>query len=190
MMVYQKTTRVGVLYTPTENNSIVTVDELRKVARVYKAEIIAIPFKIQDGLPVATNAVEALHKMRDMGVEWLYLPPDSFLGTQARDLVIPTAHDLGLLTFASTEQLMKAGAAFGLICPYFELGQLAAEKAKLILVNKHSPENIKIDTVERFTHVVNDAVVQKLGVTISPKIRPDITTIRIDPAEKPSSSPR
>lgn len=186
MMVYRPTKRIGALYTPTENNSIVTIDELRKTAQRYDVELIATPFELHDGKPVATNAVEALKKMSDSGVEWLYLPPDRFLGVQARDLVIPTAHKLSLITFASTEQLMQAGAAFGLVCPYFELGVLAANKAKLILVNKRHPEHILIDTVERFTHQINEEAVQRLGVKIPQMIRADAKTVRINPPQPPA----
>ena len=188
MMVYRNSRKIGALYTPTENNSVVTIDELRKTAQRYGVELVTIPFMLQDGKPVATNAVEALQKMKSEGVEWLYLPPDSFLGVQARDLVIPTAHSLGLITFASTEQLMQAGAAFGLVCPYFELGVLAANKAKLILVNKRDPAHIPVDTVERFTHQINDEAVQRLGIKIPQMIRADISTVRIQSPPPPASA--
>lgn len=166
MMAYRPAQKIGVLYTPTEKNSVAAVESLKKLAQSFGIEVIAIPFVLQQGLPVATNAVDSLKLMKDQQVEWLYLPPDSFLGQQARDLVIPSAHALGIATFASTEQLMQAGASFGLICPYLQLGQLVGEKAKKILVDEISAADIPMDTIPRFHHQVNLTAIEMLGITI------------------------
>lgn len=166
MMAYKPAQKIGVLYTPTEKNSVVAVESLKKLAQSFGIEVIAIPFTLQQGLPVATNAMDALKLMKEQQVEWLYLPPDSFLGQQARDLVIPSAHALGIATFASTEQLMQAGAAFGLICPYVELGKLIGTKAKKILVDEVSAADVSMDTIQRFHHQVNLAAIERLDIAV------------------------
>lgn len=165
MMVYKPGKKIGILYTPTENNSVATVRAMIEEAGLYKVEVIAIPFEIVDGIPNSANAERALLEMKKYGVEWLYLPPDSFLGTQARDLVVPTANRLGIASFASTEQLMLTGATFGLLCPYLEVGELAAKKAIQILDGVPA-SSIRIDTVERFRHQMNPVAARRLNIQV------------------------
>ena len=52
--------------------------------------------------------------MKDQKVDWLYLPPDSYLGTQAKASSF-RGDGRRASTFASTEQLMETGALTGLI---------------------------------------------------------------------------
>ena len=155
MMIYRPARKVGVIYSPTENNSVVTVKQLISFAQGFNVEVIAIPFDVVDGKVTSTNAIAALDKLKAAGVDWLYLPPDSYLGTQAKDLVIPGAHARGIPTFASTEQLMEAGAIVGLVSSYIELGQLAAEQAEEILKKKVKPADIDVTSVNKFQHQID-----------------------------------
>lgn len=164
MMAFKTTKTICVLYTPTENNSVVTLSVLKELASRHQVQILSAAFNVQNGVPNSSNAVDAIEDFKDKGCEWLYLPPDTFLGSQVRDLVIPTAHKHGLMTFASTEQIMNAGAAFGLISKYFELGVLTAEKAEQILVQNVLPSSIPIDTVERFHLQMNSTVLKSLKI--------------------------
>jgi putative ABC transport system substrate-binding protein len=82
---------------------------------------------------------------------WPYLPADSVLGTQAQDVVIPTAIGIGMPTFASTEQLMQAGARSGLLSKYHSVGQFTAHKVEQIRLEKTAPEAVPIETPKRFS---------------------------------------
>lgn len=177
MMVYRPGKKIGVLYTPTENNGRISAELMVDLGKQFNVEVIAIPFDQLNGIPISTNAKEALRRMKDEGCEWLYLPPDTYLGTQAEKLVIPTAHELGLITFASNERLMNLGAAFGLVAPYFEVGQLAGEQAYQILVKKTPPHKIPIIPAKRFQHQMNSTALKQLKLNISPTLLADITDV-------------
>ena len=81
-----RSSRIGILYTPTEQNSVVVVEEVREVSQRLGFTVIAKPLKF--------NAAQAGHRRRRAGddpglkkqnVDWLYLPPDSYLGTQTQE---------------------------------------------------------------------------------------------------------
>jgi putative tryptophan/tyrosine transport system substrate-binding protein len=163
MLAYREVKKIGMLYTPSEINSVVIVDELKQLAEKHRIEVVFIPFAMVDGKPSAANTREALLTMKKEGVGWLYLPPDSFLGQQTEKQVIPMANELGIPTFASTEQLMLTGATFGLLSSYYELGVIAAGKAVDILVDGKRPATIPIDRPPRFLRKVNVAAAEKLG---------------------------
>jgi putative ABC transport system substrate-binding protein len=164
MASYRPFKSLGILYTPTEQNSVVVVEEVREVSKRLGFSVIARPLKLDANKKVtAEGAPEMVRdlKLRD-GVEWLYLPPDSYLGTQAQKIIIPAAMSVGLPAFASTEQLMETGALTGLVSRYHSIGQFTAYKAEQILVNKVPPSKIPVETLTRFALQVRMDVAEQL----------------------------
>src|SRR5262245_24415472 len=124
MASYRPFKSIGVLYTPTEQNSVVVVDELRAVGKKLGFPVNAKPLNLDAQKKVVIDgAAQMVRDLKTQKAEWLYLPPDSFLGTQAKAVVIPAAMEAGLPTFASTEQLMETGALSGLVSRYHAIGQ-------------------------------------------------------------------
>jgi putative ABC transport system substrate-binding protein len=164
MASYRPFKSLGILYNPTEQNSVVAVEEVREVSKRLGFSVVARPFKLDSNKKVtAEGAPEMVRdlKLRD-GVEWLYLPPDTFLGQQAQKVIIPAAMSVGLPAFASTEQLMETGAVAGLVSRYHSIGQFTAYKAEQILVNKVPPQRIPVETLTRFSLQVRMDVAEQL----------------------------
>lgn len=167
MMAYHPAKRIGVIFTPSELNSVLSYTAISYYAQSHGVEVVAMPFlTTAGGRPDGSNAAAAVATLKAQGVEWLYLPPDSFLGSQVRDHIIPAAHAAGIRTFASTEQQMQAGAAYGLISPYTVIGQHAAEQAVRILVEKVPAHDIPIDSSPRFIHQVNADALARLNLPL------------------------
>ena len=103
-----------------------------------------------------------MRELKEAGAQWLYLPPDSFLGTLAESVIIPAAMEAGLPTFATTEQLMQAGALSGLVSRYYSVGQFTAHKAAEILVGKKSPSAVPVETLKRFSFQVRMPAARRL----------------------------
>ena len=163
MAAYRQFQTLGVLYTPTEKNSVVVLDEIRKIGRERKFDTISRTFRLDANRKVhAEGAAELVRELKEARAEWLYLPPDSFLGTLAQDIIIPTAMEVGLPTFASTEQLMQAGALSGLVSRYYSVGEFTAHKAEQILVGKRQPSEIAIETLKRFSYQIRISAAEKL----------------------------
>ena len=163
MAAYRPFQKLGVLYTPTERNSVVVLDEIRKIGRERNYDTITRTFRLDAQRKVtAEGAAELVRELKEAGAQWLYLPPDSFLGTLAQDVIIPTAMEVGLPTFASTEQLMQAGALSGLVSRYHSVGQFTAHKVEQILVAKVAPEAVPIETLKRFSYQIRISVAEKL----------------------------
>jgi len=165
MASYRPFKSIGILYTPTEQNSVVVVDEVREVSRRLGFSVIAKPLKLDANKKVtAEGAPEMIRELKAQKVDWLYLPPDSYLGTQAKGVIIPAAMENRLPTFASTEQLMETGALTGLVSRYHSIGQFTAYKAEQILVQKVAPQKIPIETLTRFSLQVRMDVAEALAL--------------------------
>lgn len=163
MASYRPFSRVGVLYTPTEKNSAVLIEEMRDLGRKMGFTMVARKFNLDpQRKPTAEGAAELVREIKESNAQWLYLPPDSFLGTQAKDVIIPAAMEAGLPTFASTEQLMGTGALTGLVSPYYMVGQFTAHKAKQILVDRIAPRDIPVETLKRFSFQIRMEAAEKL----------------------------
>ena len=163
MASYRPFKSIGILYTPTEQNSVVVVEEVREVSKRLGFTVIAKPLRLDANKKVtAEGAAEMVRELKQQNVEWLYLPPDSYLGTIAQKVVIPAAMAVGLPAFASTEQLMETGAVAGLVSRYHSIGQFTAYKAEQILVNKVPPAKIPVETLTRFALQVRMDIAEQL----------------------------
>jgi putative ABC transport system substrate-binding protein len=163
MASYRPFKSIGILYTPTEQNSVVVVDEVREVSKRLGFAVIAKPLKLDAAKKVtAEGAPDMIRELKEQKVDWLYLPPDSYLGTQAKAVIIPAAMEQRLPSFASTEQLMETGALTGLVSRYYSIGQFTAYKAEQILVHKVPPARIPVETLTRFSLQVRMDVAEAL----------------------------
>jgi putative tryptophan/tyrosine transport system substrate-binding protein len=163
MSSYRPFQTLGVLYTPSEKNSVVVLEELRRLGRERGFHTVERTFRLDAARkPMADGAGELVRELKEAGAQWLYLPPDSFLGTLAEGVIIPTAMEIGLPTFATTEQLMQSGALSGLVSRYYNVGQFTAHKAAQILVDKQAPAAVPIETLKRFSFQVRMPAAQKL----------------------------
>ena len=114
MTSYRKFETLGVLYTPTERNSVVVLEEIRRIGRERGFHTVERTFRLDaNRKPTADGAADLVRELKEAGAQWLYLSPDSFLGTLAESTIIPAAMSLGLPTFASTEQFDAGGCLVG-----------------------------------------------------------------------------
>ena len=165
MAAYRPFQTLGVLYTPSERNSVVVIEEIRRIGKEKGFHTVERTFRMDaNRKPTAEGAAELVHELKEAGAQWLYLPPDSFLGTLAEGIIIPAAMQLGLPTFASTEQLMQAGALSGLVSRYYAVGQFTAHKAEQILVGKQPAASIPVETLQRFSYQIRMPAAKRLNL--------------------------
>lgn len=165
MASYRAFRAVGMLHSSNEPNSAAVLAQLQALGRRRGFAVLATPFHVgAGGQPSAVGAEDLVRRLRSDGADWLYMPPDSFLSTQARDVVVPAALAQGLPAFASTEQLMSAGALLGLVSHYYNVGQFAAYKAERILAGRTPAGQIPIETLARFSLQIDLRVARRLGV--------------------------
>lgn len=165
MHSYRPIESLGVLYTETEQNSASIVNELRALRQTMDFALVERQFRLgPDGRPTADGLEELIAEIGQEGANWLYLLPDTFLGTQY-DRVVPAALANRLPTFGAAELAIREGGTLvGLISRYYSVGQLAASKAVKVLRDKTSPADIPIETLKRFSLIINLPVAKKLDL--------------------------
>lgn len=165
MASYRPFRRLGVLYTPIEQNSVSIVGDLQALSRSMGFELITREFHVDpDGRPTADGVERRIAEIKAAGAEWLYLLPDTFLGT-VYDRVVPAALAERLPTFGAAELAVREGGALvALVSRYYSVGQLAASKAAQILTDGRSPATIPIETLRRFSLIINIDVARELDL--------------------------
>lgn len=160
---YRRFDTLGVLSTPTERNAQAALDELHRLGHERGFRTVERCFRLDGGSqPCADGAADLVRELKDAGAQWLYLPPDSFLGTVAESTIVPAAMRLGLPTFASTERLMRAGALSGLVSHDLDVGRFAAAKAARILLERQAAASLPVDLPRRFSYQIRMPAAQAL----------------------------
>lgn len=165
MRSYRPFETIGVIYTPTEQNSVAQVRLLRELSVQEGFRLVERPFPIgDDGQPDGSVLETYVAELKEEGVDWFMRLPDTFLGSlyeRMRAAII--AHKLP--TFGTTERAIRTGAAVAaLVCRYYSVGQLTALKATEILVEDRPPETIPIETLRRFSLIINIDLAKRLDV--------------------------
>jgi len=160
---YHPVSRLGMVYNPLEKNSQVAVDELRVLGKQMDFELVPVPVEVVDGKPSAASIPAKVAEVKQAGVDFLYIPPDTFINVN-RDALTQAALDHKLPTFAAAENpVVNSKAMYGGVYRYYTVGQLTAYKAEQILVHKKSPADIPIDPPKRLSLIINMPVVRELG---------------------------
>ncbi|CAA7619513.1 ABC transporter, periplasmic component [Candidatus Terasakiella magnetica] len=178
---YRHITRLGVVYNPLERNSRVAIDELSAIGARSGFEVASAAVEVVDGKPLAASIAGKVAGLKAAGIDFLYIPPDTFLNV-SRDILTGAALEQGIPSFAVGENaVVTSKAMFGGVYRYYTVGQLTAYKAEQILVHKIKPEAIPIDAPKRLSILINMPVVRHLKLYPPMKLL-ELAEI-IDPAE-------
>ena len=157
IQAYLPVKRLGVLYNPGESNMLWTMDRLREAAPGLGITLVERAAPLDEaGKAIGGEALTAmLQEIAEEGVDALYIGPDSYIGAWG-ELYADEAKRLGLPSFAATERVIREqGVMAGLVSSYVALGRFTAFKAQQILVEGRDPGTIPIETLSRFSYVVN-----------------------------------
>lgn len=164
ILAYRPITRLGVVFNPAERNSALAVDDLRDEWTRRGLTLIEAPAPLTDGKPDPADIPGLIAGCRDAGAEMLYVGPDTFIATTHRRLVADTALALKLPTFSVTELIVRADRGmFALSSSSYGIGRLTGVKAAQILLEGKSPGEIPVETLRRFSVVINMATVKELS---------------------------
>lgn len=156
-------TRIGVIFNPLEKNSLGIVEQLETIAPRFDFQVVRSPLPVgRNGVASAEALPRAVQHLAKRNVEVVYLPSDSFLIAHAPEL-IACINGHALPTFSATEDPIRSGGALmGIVSRYYNVGQLAGFKAWQILAEGLSPGDLPIETLKRFSLIVNMQTARKI----------------------------
>ncbi|WP_109106907.1 ABC transporter substrate-binding protein [Azospirillum sp. TSO35-2] len=164
IQAYRPVRRIGVVYNPQERNSVLTIEGLRAEVALRKLELIEEPVPLDGkGDPDASAVPEMIARVAKRGAEVLYIGPDTFIAFHNRSVVAAEALRHRLPTFSVTELIVRTDKAMlALASSSYGIGRFTAFKAAQILVDGTSPADIPVETLKRFSVIINMATVRAL----------------------------
>jgi putative ABC transport system substrate-binding protein len=154
-------TKLGVLFNPREKQSALVRERLKELAVSRHLEIVDLPSP-----PAFDSLKRNLQKLKDKSivVDAIYLPPDSFLTSNAK-LVGSELRAAKIKSIGSVNLFIKDGVLMGFVPDYYKLGKAAAG-----IVDRHQKgeklQNIPVATDEEPTLLINKTTARLLNVTI------------------------
>ncbi|CAN7375742.1 ABC transporter substrate-binding protein [Pseudoduganella sp. LjRoot289] len=162
---YRNFFRLAIIYNPVEPNSLTNVKELRAVAASERCQLLERPVPLDaKGQPMASELPALVAELAQNNVQLLYIGPDSFLAAN-RKVLTEAALAHRLPSFSATEIPLREGKAlFGLVSGYESVGRLTAHKVQQILRQRIAPAAIPVETLARFSYLVNMSVAAQLDL--------------------------
>ena len=154
--------RLGVIYNAGEVNSVVQVDELKKVAASLNIT------EIVEATVASTADVYAAAMSLVGRVDAIWEPSDNTVAS-AIGSVVAVCEDNDIPLFASDISMARAGAISGLGLDYYVNGQTAGKLAARVLGGE-DPANIPISMTQMTIVYLNPFAAERMGVTIPQEI--------------------
>jgi putative ABC transport system substrate-binding protein len=152
---------LGLLFNPREKNSMLVRDKISEIGRKLRFEIIDLRSP-----PAQDMLEENLQKLKDRSVvvDAVYLPPDSFLVSNAK-LIGSELLAAKVKSIASIETFIEKGALMGLVPNYSELGKAAA-----MIIQRHQQgtklKDMPVQTAKKPLLMINKATSRALNLKI------------------------
>ncbi len=163
MRTYMSFEKLGMLYDKSSGAQRRSEAAMRALAEEAGIEFVSDSPTEPDVERDPGQIEPTLQRLKDAGVDFLYIPPSNFFGAHA-ELVTQIATDLKMPTFCGVETLIRQHCMTGLVSPLYAVGQFAAFKAEQILIDGKDPGEIPIETLSRFSFVINMETAHKLKV--------------------------
>ena len=165
MLAYMPVDRIAAIYTPTESNSALAVEQLAALGDRLDIRVDDFPVPLDsEGHPSRQALPDLIDQAADAGPQFLYLGPDSFVGEHAK-YITGLANARRLPSFASTERMLAASdALYGLVAPYQKVGRFTAQKAERVLCGEDVVSDIPVEVMPEFSYQIRADVARSLKI--------------------------
>lgn len=149
---------IGVLYNPSEQNSLVQIAEIQKRAKEKKLEVV---------LQGITNFGELAQATKNLltQVDALYLPTDNLV-VSGMQLITSEAISAKKIVVVSENSSVGIGALFTMGIDYYQLGKRTGQMAVEIL-NGKPVSQVPFETSKQLKLYVNEKTAKALGIDIN-----------------------
>ncbi len=150
--------KIGVLYNPSEQNSLVQIAEIQKRAKEKKLEVV---------LQGITNFGELAQATKNLltQVDALYLPTDNLV-VSGMQLITSESINAKKIVVVSENSSVEIGALFTMGIDYYELGKRTGQMAVEIL-NGKPVSQVPFETSKQLKLYVNKKTAKALGIDIN-----------------------
>lgn len=156
---------LGMLYEAATPNSVGKVEEVKGLTGSLKFTLDAVALGTQaDGTPDPASIEPGIAALKSKGVQFIYLGSSAFLEKEAERFT-GAAVAAGLPVLTSYEHMVsKSQALMSVAARDYDVGKLAGEQVRRILVDGKRAGDISILAMDQFAYLVNMKVAKALNL--------------------------
>ncbi|MEO2075480.1 MAG: ABC transporter substrate-binding protein [Bacillus sp. (in: firmicutes)] len=154
-----KAKKVGVIYNSGEQNSVVQVKEVKKLAEEKGAKLVEVSVSTTAEVKQAAESLVGR-------VDAIYIPTDNTVVT-ALDSVISVANSKKIPLFVGELDSMKKGAVAASGFSYYDLGYQSGLMAADILSGKKKASEIPVELPKSLILVINKSAAEAQGLKVN-----------------------
>ena len=162
--------KIGFLYNSSEQNSIVQLEELKKVAGKYGFEVVEMGVSSSGELPQALDKILAQSDV-------IYLPTDNLVSSSSA-LVAEKANEAKKITFGAEAGMLEQGIFITKGIDYYDLGKEAGNLAVQILRDGKKPSELPYKRLDLTETAVNEDTLKKLGIQLPDEILKNVKYVK------------
>jgi ABC-type uncharacterized transport system, periplasmic component len=162
---YRDIRSLGIIYNPHEENAVLTMKKLTELTAARGIQLLPEAVPIVDGKPNGDAIPHLVERIAKQEADFLYIGPDTFVAVANGARLTAAAIQHRLPTFSATESIVRrSNALVGLFSSAISIGRFSAFKAEQILVEGRSPREVPIETLRRFSLLINMRVARQIEV--------------------------
>lgn len=163
MNLYMPFKKIAVIYNPSESQSNLVVDNIKKIGKASGFEVVDAPIKLKDGKPDVKSIPAVVEEVGKSNVDMVYFPSDAFIVNNIQDIT-KRLNDLKIPTFGYNEFMVTKPdtVLFGVFCSLYTLGQKAAVKAVDILFNGVDVSKVPVEIATPYSVIFRKDTLEKV----------------------------
>lgn len=154
--------KIGILYSSSEDNSIVQADQAIEIANEMGLETQVMTVS-------STNDVSQVGATLAAQVDAIWLPTDNTIAS-AMNTLVSAADSNGIPIFPAVDTMVEEGGLATVGLDQYELGRLTGEMVAAILNGESDPATTPIRYLDKGEVIINEEKAKQLGITISPQL--------------------
>lgn len=161
---YMDAKRIGVIYSPSELNSVQNTEQLEELSRSMGFTLVTRTYEVDEkGNPREGQLPALMRQMADERVDVIYVGSSSY-NLQRSDEFTRAAAAQGLPVAGAYEVMVtQSQGLLAVANRYYNVGRLAASQAEKVLFEQQTPGALPISAMSRYSVFINIEVARQLN---------------------------
>lgn len=149
---------IGILYSSSEDNSIIQADQAIKIAEEMGYETVT-------STVASTNDVSQVSSSLASQVDAIWVPTDNMIAS-AMSTLVAAADEKNIPIFPAVDTMVDEGGLATVGLNQYELGVLTGKMAAAVLKGENKPATMPIQYLEQGEIIINQDKAKQLGIKI------------------------
>lgn len=171
MNLYKSFKKIAIIYNPSESQSNLVVENMKKIGTDNGFAVIDAPIKLKDGKPDASSIPAVINAISKQTIDMVYFPSDAFIVNNISEITAElNKHKIPSFAYNPFMVDKPKTVLFGVFCSLYTVGQKTAVKADDVLFNGVDIKNIPSEIAGPYSVTFRRDTLKEIGKDASPNM--------------------